>query len=241
MASEDRKPPTESDNRVQPRIRAQVRIDVRNSAEDRTNGALLDNLSWGGASIWCESAPGRPGEELEIRLPYRPGEPIAIMSQIVRVDHETDHDVIAVRFTSVTTHDESHLEKVLEMLLEGRGGGRRKHPRLAQRLEIYFDTPADIRATLEDISRGGLAVTVPYAFRVDQSVELTIYGGAGIGEFTLRARVVHEAPLASSDTGLFRVGLKLEHPTGDLHELVDRLLRKLARSEAFASRKWTDQ
>lgn len=240
MTSKDRKPPLNDDNRLQPRIRAQVRIEIRNPREDRTHPALLDNLSWGGASIWCQSSPGVPGDELEIHLPYKPGEPIVIASEVLRVDRDGEDHIVAVRFVSVTTHDESHLEEVLEMLLAGPGGGRRQHPRLAQRLEIFFDDPADVRATLEDISRGGIAVTVPYHFSVGQSVQLTIYAGAQIGELSLRARVVHQAPVEDPGPGLFRVGLKLEHPARDLHELVRHLLRKMARSEALASGRWLE-
>lgn len=238
MTDTDERSQPRNDNRVQPRIRAQVQIEIRNPRDGSTRRALLSNLSWGGALIWCEVPPGAPGDEVEVRLPYKPAEPIAIESEILRVDREADRYVVAVRFTSVTTHDESHLEKVLEMLLSGQGGGRRQHPRLTQRLEIYFDDPADVRATLEDISRGGLGVTVPYSFSVNQSVQLTIYGGPGIGELSLRARVVHQSPVQGSDTGLFRVGLKLEHPAKDLHDLVERLLRRMGRSQALASGHW---
>ncbi|MFZ0487821.1 MAG: PilZ domain-containing protein [Arenicellales bacterium] len=241
MTSKDRKPPLHDDNRLQPRIRAQVRIEIRNTREDRIHTALLENLSWGGASIRCESSPGVPGDELEIRLPYKPGQPIVIASEVLRVERDGEGHIMAVRFVSVKTHDERHLEEVLEMLLAGPGGGRRQHPRLAQRLEIFFDDPADVRATLEDISHGGIAVTVPYHFNVGQSVQLTIYAGSQIGELSLRARVAHEAPSEDPGPGLFRVGLKLEHPAKDLHRLVKYLLGKMERSEAFASGGWVEK
>jgi YihY family inner membrane protein len=136
---------------------------------------------------------------------------------------------------------EDQLEKVLAMLMSGSGGGRREYPRLAQRLEIYFDDPTDIRATLEDISRGGLAVTVPYSFQPGQSVQLTVFGGAGVGELRLRARVVNQTVVEEGKLQLYRIGLKFEHPSAALQEIVNRLLQKLTSRQALAARQWKNQ
>jgi len=228
-----------SEGRGQPRIQAQVPIRIAAVGSDQSRRALLVNLSWGGALIRCEDEPGDVGDLLEVELPYHHSDLIRIESEILRVTpEEAARYLVAVRFSSVSPKAEDHLEKVLEMLLSGTGGGRRAHPRLAQRLEIYFDDPADIRATLEDISHGGLAVTVPYSFSVNQSVQLTVYGRVGIGELRLRARVMHQQELENGNMPLYRVGLKFEHPAGDLQKLVDHFLRKLARREALAARQW---
>lgn len=227
-----------SEGRGQPRIQAQVPVQIADSGSNQFRRALLANLSWGGALIYCDDEPGGVGDLLDVELPYHHSDSIRIESEIARVTHEEDgRFLVAVRFSSVSPEAEDHLEKLLEMLLSGTGGGRRAHPRLAQRLEIYFDDPADIRATLEDISHGGLAVTVPYSFSVNQSVQLTVYGPAGIGELRLRARVMHQE-LENGKVPLYRVGLKFEHPTGDLQKLVDHLLHKLAKREALAARNW---
>lgn len=229
--------PTEG--RAQPRIQAQVPIRVVVPDSSRTQRALLVNLSWGGALFHCDELPGNTGDVIEVELPYHVKKPIRIESEILRVSTENNgRHTVAVRFSSISPDAEYHLEKVLEMLLTGAGGGRREHPRLAQRLEIYFDDPADIRAILEDISRGGLAVTVPYSFSPGQSVQLTVFGGAGIGEVRLRARVVNQAAIEEGKLELFRIGLKFEHPTAALQELVSRLLQKLASRESLAARQW---
>lgn len=229
--------PTEG--RAQPRIHAQVPIRVVVPGSRRTQRALLVNLSWGGALFHCDEIPGNAGDVIEVELPYHLKESIRIESEILRVSAEKDgRHTVAVRFSSISPDAEYHLEKVLEMLLTGTGGGRREHPRLTQRLEIYFDDPADIRATLEDISRGGLAVTVPYSFSLNQSVQLTVFGDAGFGELRLRARVVNQTAIDEGKLELFRIGLKFEHPTAALQELVSRLLRKLASRESLSARKW---
>jgi hypothetical protein len=227
-----------SEQRAQPRIKARVPINMRLSGAVEHEHAWLDNLSWGGALLDCDRAPGAPGDTLEVELPYHAGDPIRIESEIIRVDRmDSGRASVAVRFASMTPEAEDDLEKVLELLLSGTGGGRRQHPRLAQRLEIYFDDPSDVRATLEDISRGGLAVTVPYAFSDGQSVQLTVFGGAAIGELRLRARVVNQTDIGEGKMQLYRIGLKFEHPMSNLEELVDRLLRKLASREAFGSQR----
>lgn len=227
------------EGRAQPRVQAQVPIRVAVPGTDGTQRALLMNLSWGGAEFHCDQAPGAAGDTIELELPYHTHDPIRIGSEILRVTTRDDgRCAIAVRFASMSPKAEDHLEKVLEMLLSGTGGGRREHPRLAQRLEIYFDDPADIRATLEDISKGGLAVTVPYSFSPGQSVQLTVFGGLRVGELRLRARVVHQTPVADGKLRLYHVGLKFEHPTGDLQDLVARLLQKLTSRELLATHQW---
>lgn len=232
------RPALPSEGRGQPRIQAQVPIRIAGAGSTQPRRALLANLSWGGAQIHCEDEPGGAGDPLEVELPYHHGDSIRIESEILRVTLEDDgRYLVAVRFSSVSPKAEAHLENVLEMLLSGTGGGRRAHPRLAQRLEIYFDDPADIRATLEDISHGGLSVTVPYSFTVSQSVQLTVYGPAGIGELRLRARVMHQE-LENGKVPLYRVGLKFEHPAGDLQKLVDHFLHKLSTRQALAARQW---
>lgn len=239
MNDEHKKTTLPGEGRAQPRIQAQVPIRITSAGPEKTQHALLANLSWGGALIHCDQLPGEAGAQIEVELPYHNHESIRIESEILRVDTGDDgRYTVAVRFSSVSPAAEDHLEKVLEMLLSGKGGGRREHPRLAQRLEIYFDDPADIRATLEDISQGGLAVTVPYSFSDNQSVQLTVYGGAAIGELRLRARVMNQTPIGDDKLQLFRVGLKFEHPTRDLQELVKSLLLKLTSREALAARQW---
>lgn len=186
--------------------------------------------------------PRGGGDALEVELPYHIRQSIRIESEILRVTPEPDGQyAVALRFSSISPEAEDHLEKVLAMLMSGPGGGRRQHPRLAQRLEIYFDDPADIRATLEDISRGGLAVTVPYSFQPGQSVQLTVFGGAGIGELRLRARVMNQSAMEEGKLQLYRIGLEFEHPTRALQELVNRLLHKLTSRQALAARRWKNQ
>lgn len=229
--------PTEG--RSQPRLHAQVPIRIKSAAAVEPSRALLRDLSWGGALIHCDAKPGDPGEALEVELPYHQSGSIRIDAQILRVTEvEGGRWAVAVRFSRISPAAEEHLEKVLQLLLNKSENGQRQHPRLAQRLELYFDDPADIRATLEDVSRGGLSVTVPYSFSSGQSVQLTIQGGAAIGELRLRARVVHQSRLDDEKYELYRVGLEFEHPTGELQELVERLLEKLLSRESLAKRQW---
>ncbi len=242
MSSNQKKSTLPSEGRGQPRIQARVPIRVAAPGGAGSRSAVLVNLSWGGALFQCSGSPGAVGDALEVELPYHVRESIRIDSEILRVMPEPDGQYsVAVRFSSISPGAESHLEKILAMLMSGPGGGRREHPRLAQRLDIYFDDPTDIRATLEDISRGGLAVMVPYSFQPGQSVQLTVFGGAGIGELRLRARVMNQTAVEDGKLQLYRIGLKFEHPSGDLQEIVNRLLDRLTSKQALAARQWKNQ
>lgn len=242
MSSNQKESMLPSEGRGQPRIHARVPIRIAAPGSAGSQRAVLVNLSWGGALFQCSGNPGAVGDTLEVELPYHVRESIRIESEILRVTPEPDGQyAVAVRFSSISPGAEDQLEKVLAMLMSSSGGGRRQHPRLAQRLEIYFDDPTDIRATLEDISRGGLAVTVPYSFQPGQSVQLTVFGGAGVGELRLRARVVNQTVVEEGKLQLYRIGLKFEHPSAALQEIVNRLLHKLTSRQALAARQWKNQ
>jgi len=166
-----------------------------------------------------------------LSLPYKAGAAIPVTARIIRVARREDGKfVAALRFTSISTEDEQRLEQILDMLLGGSGGGRREHARLVQRLDLHFDDPEDVKATLEDVSKGGLKATVPKAFEEGQSVKLTISGVWGLKSLVLRAKVVNQDKLEENGVEFYRVGLEFEHPTREVQQKVDNALKRLARS-----------
>ena len=136
---------------------------------------------------------------------------------------------MATRFSSLSTRDESELESVLELLMQsGDSEGQRKHARLTQRLDIQFDDFEELQATLQDISEGGLGITVPDPLQVGQSFQAVVSTMDERCSLKLRARVVHQEPISLGSTEVYHVGLKFEHPTEELRNRTNELIREMA-------------
>ena len=91
-----------------------------------------------------------------------------------------------------------------------------------------FNGIQELQSTLDDISAGGLGITVPDPLPIGQSLQTVISTTDGSCMLKLRARVVHQKAIKSRTTEFYRVGLKFEHPTDELRKRVQDMLGKIA-------------
>lgn len=223
--------PAIEEKRRQLRINVTAPIGVRWPGEDTTTDARLQNISWGGAAIMVDKARLGSGDSVQIVLPGTRGEPINIEARVLRTWEmpEGQGEGIAVRFSSVATSDEDELEDVLKLLAQSADAeGLRQHARLTQRLDIQFDGPEELHATLDDISAGGLGVTVPDPLEVGQSLQAVISTLDEGCTLKLRARVVRVKPVRMGTIELYHAGLKFEHPSRELNEITKKLIEEMA-------------
>jgi len=221
-----------AENRRQLRINVTAPVKVLWPGDSAPVDANLENISWGGAALHVAEAKGSADDKLNIILPSttRRGS-ITVEAKIIRtwVLPDGRGEGVATRFSSLSTRDEAELENVLEVLaLSGDGEGQRKYARLTQRLEIQFDDIEELRATLEDISAGGLGITVPDPLELDQSFQAVISTLDERCSLKLRARVVHQEPVSLGHTEIYHVGLKFEHPSEELRDRTNELIREMA-------------
>jgi len=222
---------TSSDNRTQYRIRISMPIKVLWPQDSKPVDAKLIDISWGGASIYVDEAKLDSADTLQIILPRRQGGSISIEAKILRANRDPDGigHIIAVRFSKLGTRDEAKLEDILEHLAQSADeGGQRSHARLTQRLDIQFDNDQELLSTLDDISAGGLGITVPDPVQIGQSLQIVISALDESCFLKLRARVVRQEPLKFRSMVAYRVGLKFEHPSEELEKRTAELIGKMA-------------
>lgn len=216
------------DSRTQLRINTSVPIKVLCAQHARPVDARLDNISWGGAAFVIDEE-FKIDEELKVILPRPQGGSISIEARILRTWVREDGNGVSVRFSSLGTRDEAKLESILEHLVQKQEDeGQRMHARLAQRLDIEFDGIQELESTLDDISAGGLRITVPDALPVGQSLQTVISTLDGKCSLKLRARVVRQKPVKLQAGEFYHVGLKFEHPTEELNKRVRELIARAA-------------
>ena len=83
-------------------------------------------------------------------------------------------------------------------------------------------------STLDDISSGGLGITVPDPVQIGQSLQIVISTLDDSCFLKLRARVVRQEKLRLRAVDVYRVGLKFEHPTEELKRRTAELIARMA-------------
>lgn len=100
---------------------------------------------------------------------------------------------------------------------------------MTQRLDIQVDDVAELQATPEDISAGGLGITDPDPLEVGQSLQGVISTLDERCSPKLRARVANQQPITFGNTEVYHVGLEFEHPTEKLRERTEELVCEMAK------------
>lgn len=217
------------EKRRQLRINVTAPIQLVWPGDDSPTDARLQNISWGGAAISVDAVRMDKGDTLKVLIPGTKGTPIPVEARLLRSWPlaEGAGEGIAVRFSSIATHDEDELEEVLKLLAQSADSdGLRQHARLTQQLNIQFDGE-ELHASLSDISAGGLGVTVPDPLQIGQSLQAVISTFDENHTLKLRARVVRQEPISMGKVELYHAGLRFEHPSEELDKLTRDMLGKL--------------
>ncbi|MCB1749308.1 MAG: PilZ domain-containing protein [Gammaproteobacteria bacterium] len=222
-------PAAAADLRRQHRINLHTAVAVQDDARTRRVPAELRNISWGGAALRCPAMPAAPGEHVWLELPAGFEREIPVRAEVLRRTRIGEIEEYGLRFVGLDPADEPRFRRVLEILLEQPDGdGRRVEPRLVQRLEIEYGDAGELRATLEDISAGGLQLVVPDPLELQQTILIVLSSADTARTLELRARVVHQACEAEDGVELYRVGLAFEHADDALRAQLGEVIRALA-------------
>jgi c-di-GMP-binding flagellar brake protein YcgR len=213
----------DEDQRVHARIHVSTTITV--ASPGGNIDATLRDLSKGGARFVTPRAVGRVGETIELFLPSLMGEDITVMAEIIRSTEGTDGHTVAARFDAVDPSMRQPLNDLIEVLLTATGGGQRSSPRISRRMDIRFGQLGELRAILEDISRGGLAMTVADPLVLYEDLEVTVPDTAGDQLLILRARVVHQRAVELDGETVYRVGLEFGNLRTETRRCLNDLLK----------------
>lgn len=230
-AAQEEADKTPVEKRTQIRIKISVPITVLWPQDTMPVNAFLEDISWGGASIRVEETKIDLGDKLQIFLPTPQGDSIPIEAKILRtwpLSDDQGHG-IAARFSSLSTLDEEKLEGILEHLsLSADDAGQRGSARLTPRLDIQFENAQELQSTLNDISAGGMSITLPDPLQIGQSLQAVISTLDDSFQLKLRARVVRQEPIKFGNREVYQVGLKFEHPSSELKKRTSELISNMA-------------
>jgi len=210
------------ENRVHARIHVSTKIEV--NGPDGMVEAELKDLSKGGARFFCGSSVGGLGETVELFLPALDGGDIAVMAQIIRNELVDAGRMVAVRFDAVEPAMARALSDLIELLLSSTGGGERKHTRVSRRIEIRFGQLGELCGILQDISQGGLLMTIGEPLSLYEDVDIIVPDLGGRELLTLRAHVSHQRKVPKGESFAYQVGLELSDMRPEAVACVEALL-----------------
>lgn len=224
-----------TEKRQQIRINISAPLHVVPSNSTIPLKAKLENISWGGAALAVDQPIGEIGDYIQVILPSFRGRRVMVQGEVVRISEDPDGQTFVVRFVQLRTADETILRQLLEFLARsGDDNGQRENARLARRIDIHYDDANELRATLEDMSTGGMGLTLPEPMDVGQSLLVAISTTGEESELLLRARVVRQQEVFFSELQMYRIGLEFEHPTNDVKKHVSELIRMIATANPAA-------
>jgi c-di-GMP-binding flagellar brake protein YcgR len=218
----------DEENRVHARIHVSTTITVASPGGNIE--ATLRDVSKGGARFVTPMPVGRVGETIELFLPSLMGEDITVMAEVIRSTEGPDGHTVAVRFDAVDPAMRQPLNDLIEVLLTATGGGQRTSPRVSKRMDIRFGQLGELRAILEDISRGGLAMTVAAPLVLYEDLEVTVPDTIGEQLLIVRARVVHQRAIEVDGETVYRVGLEFSNLRTETRRCLNDLLKTVVES-----------
>jgi c-di-GMP-binding flagellar brake protein YcgR len=218
----------DEENRVHARIHVSTTITIASPGGNIE--ATLRDVSKGGARFVTPKPVGRVGETIELFLPSLMGEDITVMAEVIRSTEGADGHTVAVRFDAVDPAMRQPLNDLIEVLLTATGGGQRSSPRISRRMDIRFGQLGELRAILEDISRGGLAMTVAAPLVLYEDLEVTVPDTIGEQLLIVRARVVHQRAIEVDGETVYRVGLEFSNLRTETRRCLNDLLKTVVES-----------
>lgn len=209
-----------------PRRRIKVQTQTRVQTARGEQPVLMVALGAQTALLLAAGPLGKEGEIVEVHLPAVGGE-VVVTSGVEKVDRVAEGYVITVQFIVAEQAVRRALDELLNLLLQGDGGGERRHPRIRHDIPIAYGEMGQLPAQLEEISVSGMSMRVSERMAEGSQLKVSIpdhYGGVRL---SVRGRVINSRP--SEDGKSCHIGVAFEtlepKTVNDLRELLAELVR----------------
>jgi len=234
------------ERRANPRLHVIADIDVwsvvSDGSDERKNimaGKLLD-ISKGGGRIEIGDFDGEKGDLIGITLPLVGDRILSVVGEVCWIIGVPTGKSLGMRFVLLSGRQTKTINKVIEILSSVPGGGSRKHARIAARMAATYGSPVELKVILENISKGGMATTIPATDAKDvpelnEIVNFAIQTGIpGDDPLMMSARVVRRGAIKIEQSDFIRLHLKFQKLDAKMRSRVDQLLKSLVSSGARA-------
>ena len=205
------------------RAHARVESDIA-CVVDGTTEARIRNLSLGGALLRAPPGLGELDDTVSLEFQVGEVEPLAIWGEVVRITANEPNTDYGIRLVAIEPAHAHKLLRCIDLLMSGRGVGRRDAPRLYRRVELRCRTADDFYATMNDISPGGLGLECEVPVEIGEEVSVQLLVGPHGAGLELTGVVTHTRV---AEHGLHRAGLRFAPLGPDVRGRLEALLRSM--------------
>ena len=208
------------DRRRWARIEASLECTV--ASADQTFDAQVVNVSRGGVALLAGAGRLKAGESVSVMLERAEGSiALAFSGTVVRIVGEGAETIYGVHFEALPPDSEEQLLGLLRLLADGRGSGRREHPRVSALINVRCQTRERFDAKLRDLSRGGFSIRCPGLIAPGALVSVEFGVAPHDSLISIEGRVMHVEVLPD---GKHLAGLSFTPPTPEQRAKVQQLL-----------------
>ena len=210
------------ERRSSPRLAVEIPSPVELDGE--THAGVLRDVSAVGARV---ETTDRLAENARAHLVLRVAEasdvPELTVSGRVMYSRERDGRIhTGIQFIELDAERHRAVHAFLTAIVDRDGGGDRAHPRVHHRHELVAQSKTEVRAYLNDISAGGLSITMEEPVTVGDEITTSFKVGS-LRALVLPGEVVR---VEQNDDGSHRIGIEL----GELDDETNALLKKLIKA-----------
>ncbi|HLG18217.1 MAG TPA: PilZ domain-containing protein [Bdellovibrionota bacterium] len=183
------------ERRSKPRVETKVRVRMV-GREDEVE-TYAGNLSKSGVFLETKEPLAKVGEKIQMEiLLSQATESIKVRGKVARIvapNRMGSVSGIGIEFLRVEARQVRTFDRLIDRLLDARGIGSRKHPRLKTHVVVEFTSKEEVRKTFsENLSKGGLFLrTSPNGMALGDTLQVVILHPHSKRKFSAEAEVVH--------------------------------------------------
>ncbi len=196
--------------------------------QNQTFEAELQSLSKEGASLTSIHLPVSLHDQVKLGIEHSSNPNIELQAKIIWVKEEEQPPVFGVKFESPSSSQEGKILSLMKDFLNDSPRGGRRHPRISRRVPARFSEEEELKAMLENISLGGLALIVETPLQPQDQIEVEIFPSPSSPPLIVGGRVVYCTSVKQTGRSAYRVGVEFKELTektlSEIQQLMDRLM-----------------
>jgi len=185
------------------------------------------DISRGGAFIET-GKDYKPGERFEIFFSLPDGSrEVSVLGEVVRQEGQAG---VGVRFIVIEPAQRAELEGFIDALLAFGGSQARKHPRIKAQVRVNLKSAGAFRqALMDNISQGGMYLTVDQDFDVGSGLEMVLVHPRTLKSVEIVGEVIHQKDIydAKSRRKVKGLGIRFAGLPADKKRALDDFIKSL--------------
>ena len=222
-----------SESQAKPRIEAKIKIAIR--GKYGIFETYVGNISQSGIFLEASKPIAKIGEKVDLIINLlNSKESVKVIGKVIRIVGPNQLGKtrgIGIEFLKIEAKHTFLFSRFLEELLNARGMGCRKSPRINARITVQFANPIEMGKCLtNNLSRGGIFIQTKEEFTLGQNVSIVLIHPVTSETIEIEGEIVHVRKGLASQTKLNLnngIGVQFINLSNVKEAKINRFLRNL--------------